>query len=481
MFDSSALLRQRFAALRSTAELFSLRHVKQSHQALSVRRNVAEPPLFSQDEGAMLTVRINGVEAYAATADLSQAGLQRALEQAEALARQIARHSLLDLRGQAVTSAQHDHISPNFDQPVPSLADCLGLLAAESASVPKDSRLVDWQASLGMSLVEQTYLNSAGAQLRHAQRFLFPGVGVTASDGQDSQSRSLGRDNFGQQGGFEVVERCGLVGAARRVADEALQLLLAPNTPSGPRDLLLMPDQMMLQIHESIGHPLELDRILGDERNYAGTSFVKTSDFGHLQYGSSLLNVTFDPTIGEELASYSFDDDGTPASKQFLIRDGLLLRPLGGALSQFRSGLDGVANSRACGWNRAPIDRMANLNIEPGDKSLSQLIEGIEQGILMRTNRSWSIDDARNKFQFGCEWGQLIEDGQLKGIVKNPNYRGISAHFWRNLAAVGDRSTFQVLGTPNCGKGEPNQVVRVGHASPACVFRQIDVFGGDAS
>ncbi|MBV4489588.1 TldD/PmbA family protein [Pseudomonas oryzicola] len=481
MFDSSALLRQRFAALRSTAELFSLRHVKQSHQALSVRRNVAEPPLFNQDEGAMLTVRINGVDAYAATADLSQAGLQRALEQAEALARQIARHSLLDLRGQAVTNAHHDHISPNFDQPVPSLADCLGLLVAESASVPKDSRLVDWQASLGMSLVEQTYLNSAGAQLRHAQRFLFPGLGVTASDGQDSQSRSLGRDNFGQQGGFEIIERCGLVGAARRVADEALQLLLAPNTPSGPRDLLLMPDQMMLQIHESIGHPLEMDRILGDERNYAGTSFVKASDFGHLQYGSSLLNVTFDPTIGEELASYSFDDDGTPASKQFLIRNGLLLRPLGGALSQFRSGLDGVANSRACGWNRAPIDRMANLNIEPGDKSLSQLIEGIEHGILMRTNRSWSIDDARNKFQFGCEWGQLIENGELKGIVKNPNYRGISAHFWRDLAAVGDRSTLQVLGTPNCGKGEPNQVVRVGHASPACVFRQIDVFGGDAS
>ncbi|HBM65633.1 MAG TPA: peptidase C69 [Pseudomonas sp.] len=480
MFDSSALLRQRFAALRSTAELFSLRHVKQSHQALSVRRNVAEPPFFSQDEGAMLTVRVNGVEAYAATADLSQAGLQRALEQAEALARQIARHSLLDLREHAVTSARHDHVSPNFDQPVPSLADCLGLLAAESASVPKDSRLVDWQASLGLSLVEQTYLNSAGAELRHAQRFLFPGLGVTASDGQDSQSRSLGRDNFGQQGGFEIIERCGLVGAATRVADEALQLLLAPNTPSGPRDLLLMPDQMMLQIHESIGHPLEMDRILGDERNYAGTSFVKASDFGHLQYGSSLLNVTFDPTIGEELASYSHDDDGTPASKAFLIRDGLLLRPLGGALSQFRSGLDGVANSRACGWNRAPIDRMANLNIEPGDQSLEQLIGGIEHGILMRTNRSWSIDDARNKFQFGCEWGQLIENGELKGIVKNPNYRGISAQFWRNLSAVGDHSTFKVLGTPNCGKGEPNQVVRVGHASPACVFRQIDVFGGDA-
>ncbi|KAB5620640.1 TldD/PmbA family protein [Pseudomonas putida] len=480
MFDSSALLRQRFAALRSTAELFSLRHVKQSNQSLSVRRNVAEPPFFSQDEGAMLTVRLDGVEAYAATADLSQSGLQRALEHAEALARQITGHHLLDLRDQPVPSTRHDHISPNFDQSLPNLADCLELLATESASVPKDERLVDWQASLGITLVEQTYLNSAGAELRNAQRFIFPGLGVTASDGRDSQSRSLGRENFGQQGGFEVVQRCGMVGAARRIADEALQLLLAPNTPSGARDLLLMPDQMMLQIHESIGHPLEMDRILGDERNYAGTSFVKPSDFGQLQYGSPLLNVTFDPTIDEELASYSFDDDGTAASKQFLIREGKLLRPLGGALSQFRSGLDGVANSRACGWNRAPIDRMANLNIEPGDQSLEQLIGGIEHGILMRTNRSWSIDDARNKFQFGCEWGQLIEHGELKGVVKNPNYRGISAQFWRNLSAVGDSSTFQVLGTPNCGKGEPNQVIRVGHASPACVFRQIDVFGGDA-
>ncbi|TLP61738.1 MULTISPECIES: TldD/PmbA family protein [Pseudomonas] len=480
MFDSSGLLRQRFAALRSTAELFSLRHVKQSHQSLSVRRNVAEPPHFSQDEGAMLTVRVDGVETYAATADLSQSGLQHALEQAEALARRIKRHSLLDLSGQSVSSQRHDHLSPNLDRALPSLADCLELLAAESASVPKDARLVDWQASLGITRVEQTYLNSVGAELRHAQRFMFPGLGVTASDGQDSQSRTLGRDNFGQQGGFEVIERCGLVGAARRVADEALQLLLAPNTPSGVRDLLLMPDQMMLQIHESIGHPLEMDRILGDERNYAGTSFVKTADFGHLQYGSALLNVTFDPGIGEELASYSFDDDGTQATKQFLIRDGLLVRPLGGALSQWRSGLDGVANSRACGWNRAPIDRMANLNIEPGEQTLAQLIGAIEHGILMRTNRSWSIDDARNKFQFGCEWGQLIENGELKGVVKNPNYRGISADFWRNLSAVGDRSTFQVLGTPNCGKGEPNQVVRVGHASPACVFRQIDVFGGDA-
>jgi len=354
------------------------------------------------------------------------------------------------------------------------------LLGDESAAVPKDERLVSWEVSLGTTQVEQIYLNSAGAQLRQAQRFVFPGLSVTAFDGNDSQTRTLGGTNFGQQGSAGVIQRFGLVGAARKVADEALQLLLAPNTPHGPRDLLLMPDQMILQIHESIGHPLELDRILGDERNYAGTSFVKASDFGHLQYGSPLLNVTFDPDIPEQLASYGHDDDGTPASKQFLIREGLLLKPLGGALSQFRANLPGVANSRACGWNRAPIDRMANLNIEPGDKSLAQLVGGIESGILMSTNRSWSIDDARNKFQFGCEWGQLIENGELKGVVKNPNYRAISAQFWRKLSAVGDASTFKVLGTPNCGKGEPNQVIRVGHASPACVFSNVDVFGGDA-
>jgi predicted Zn-dependent protease len=480
MFDFTATLSQRFAALRSSASFHSLRYVRQSSQRLSVRKNVAEPPSLSQDEGAMLTVRVDGVETYAATPDLSQAGLQRALERAEALARGIARHALLDLREHAVAEGRADYLSPNLRHPFASLADCLALLAEESASVPGDPRLVNWQLSLGVTHQEQIYLNSAGAQLRQAQRFVFPGTTVTAFDGHDSQTRSLGRESFGQQGGVEILQRCGLIGSAAKVADQALQLLLAPNTPAGPRDLLLMPDQMTLQIHESIGHPLELDRILGDERNYAGTSFIKASDFGHLQYGSELLNVTFDPDIPEQLASYSHDDDGSPAHKAFLIRDGRLERPLGGALSQHRSGLDGVANSRACGWNRAPIDRMANLNIEPGAHSLAQLVGGIEQGILMATNRSWSIDDARNKFQFGCEWGQLIENGELKSVVKNPNYRGISANFWRNLSAVGDASTFQVLGTPNCGKGEPNQVIRVGHASPACVFSQVDVFGGDA-
>jgi predicted Zn-dependent protease len=245
-----------------------------------------------------------------------------------------------------------------------------------------------------------------------------------------------------------------------------------------------MPDQMMLQIHESIGHPLELDRILGDERNYAGTSFVTLDMFGSYAYGSKLLNVTYDPTRAEEFASFAYDDEGTRAERQFLIRDGVLLRPLGGASSvqraqALRPGIEGVATTRACNWNRPPIDRMSNLNVEAGEATLEQMIAATELGVLMKTNRSWSIDDSRNKFQFGCEWGQMIRRGQLAEVVRDPNYRGISATFWRSLAMVGNAGTVEVMGTPYCGKGEPNQAVRVGHASPACKFAGIDVFGAE--
>jgi predicted Zn-dependent protease len=308
-----------------------------------------------------------------------------------------------------------------------------------------------------------------------------PHVQATAHVGGVTQTRSSAGQYNGwcQQGGLEVLERARFATEGARVAAEAIELAMAPTCPGGTMDVLLMPDQMMLQIHESIGHPLELDRILGDERNFAGTSFVTPDMFGSYRYGSALLNVVFDPTPAEELASYGWDDDGTPAERVHLIRNGILERGLGGALSQQRAGLPGTANARADGWNRPPIDRMANINLEPGATPLAEMIAGIERGVLMETNRSWSIDDSRNKFQFGCERGRLIENGKLGSVVRNPNYRGISASFWRSLAAVGDASTRQVLGTPYCGKGEPSQIIRVGHATPACVFRDVAVFGGE--
>ena len=362
-----------------------------------------------------------------------------------------------------------------------SLRERYELLSEESAHCKIDPRIIDWSTSLWTTHSEQRYLSSAGADVSQEFRFVVPNVMVTANDGLVTQMRSLAGQYNGycRQGGAEIINAAGFIGSGALVADEALQLLMAPDCPVGIMDVLLMPDQMMLQIHESIGHPLELDRILGDERNFAVTSFVTLDMFGSYQYGSPLLNVTYDPSRAEQFASYGFDDEGLTAERAYIIRNGILERPLGGGISQARAGLPGVATSRASSWNRAPIDRMANLNVEPGGSSLEEMISSIERGVLLKTNASWSIDDSRNKFQFGCEWGQLIEQGKLTKVVKNANYRGISANFWRSLRMVGDEATFEVMGTPFCGKGEPSQIVRVGHASPACLFADIDVFGGD--
>ncbi|QND84910.1 TldD family Zn-dependent protease [Chromobacterium vaccinii] len=482
-------IRQRFLALQPQADFCSLRYVEEDNERLSVRQGRQQPLVRRHDRGAMITVLDGGGYGYAATADLSEAGLRAAFERARNWARATAERGVFDYRQIQLPSPQGRYQGPGCDGETEwPRAALLDLLLSESAAAKGcDDRVVDWSASLWRQDIRQLYLTSGGGEAEQRMRALTPSLAVTAFDKGRVQTRSLGGQygGLGRQGGLELIAEAGLRGAGRRVADEALQLLAAPNCPSGKMDLLLMPEQMMLQIHESIGHPLELDRILGDERNYAGTSFVTPDMFGSYRYGSELLNVTFDPLQRNELASYGWDDDGKPAEKAWLIRNGVLERPLGGDISSARARLNGfaldcVANSRACNWNRAPIDRMANLNVEPGDKTFAQLVAGIERGVLMQTNVSWSIDDSRNKFQFGCEWGRLIENGELKGVVRNPNYRGVSASFWRSLKAVGDASTFTVMGTPYCGKGEPNQVVRVGHASPACVFGEVDVFGGAA-
>jgi predicted Zn-dependent protease len=469
-----------FRQLESAADFWSLRVVDEQAECYAVRKNVAQPPFLSSDRGAMLTAWAAGGCGYAATSDLSAGGLQDALDRATAWARATAGRSLIDFRTITRPAPQGSYASPEISTRGRSQREWYELLGEESRASGCDPRIVDWEATVETRTGEHHLLTSAGGDVVQRYRFVMPNVAVTAHADGDTQTRTLnGYRGLAQQGGESMLGRFAYVGSGRRVADEVLQLLLAPNCPTGRTDVLLMPDQVILQIHESIGHPLELDRILGDERNFAGTSFVTPDMFGSYRYGSELLNVTFDPTLPEELASYAFDDDGTPAEKVYLIRNGILERPLGGALSQARAKLSGTANARADNWNRPPIDRMGNINIEPGESSLEDMIAGIEHGVLMATNSSWSIDDSRNKFQFGCEWGQLIEDGKLTTVVKNPNYRGISASFWRSLARVGDATTMQVLGTPYCGKGEPSQVIRVGHAAPACVFAGVDVFGGE--
>jgi predicted Zn-dependent protease len=463
-FPMHADLSESFRRLHSVAPFWSLRYHEERRESHAMRQDTLEPPWLSVDRGAMLTAVTDGGYGYCATSDLSPAGLQQALDCATEWAQATRAISAVPLDPSAMPAPRGEYRSPLREER-PSRSVLHDLLAAECKGAKLDNRIVERYAALELIDEDRVYLTSSGGELRQRFHFTLPHMRVTANEGMETQSRSL---DHARQGGFEALAEARFVGSGARLAEDALRLLAAPNCPTGTMDVLLMPDQMMLQIHESIGHPLELDRILGDERNYAGTSFVTPQMIGSYRYGSELLNVTYDPLPGE-LASFAFDDEGAPARKVFLIKDGILVSALGGP---------GVANSRSSSWNRPPIHRMANLNVEPGTSSLDEMIASIRRGVLTRTNVSWSIDDSRNKFQFGCEWGELIEDGRRKGVVKNPNYRGVSATFWRSLRAVGAPASFEVHGTLYCGKGEPNQAIHCGHAAPPCLFSGVEVFGG---
>lgn len=469
----------RFREVAPGADACTLRLVDERNEHLMVRRGVVQPPRVTYDRGAMVTVWAGGGVGYAATSDLSLAGLRAAGARARDWAQATAeRHVLRRVPPPSLPrdGVYRSRVAVPWESE--SLASKVDRLRRIDAQLGVDARIIDHEAGLWHTALVTLLVDADGGRVAQRFSFLMPTLSATANVGSETQTRTFGGHAHCRQGGIEVLQSTGFADAAPRIAEQALALLAAPDCPTETCDLVIAPDQMILQLHESIGHPLELDRILGDERNYAGRSFVTLDMFGHYQYGSPLLNVTFDPTRPEELASYGFDDEGLPASRVELIRDGVLLRPLGSRTSQARAGLDGVANARAASWNRPPIDRMANLNLEPGSESLAALVAAVERGVYVETNCSWSIDDSRNKFQFGCEWGRRIVDGELREVVKNPNYRGVSATFWRNLAGVGAADTVQVLGTPWCGKGEPNQVIRVGHAAPACRFRGVEVFGG---
>ena len=486
--DRDALGRRARAAAPA-CDFWSLRAVAESAERLQVRDDVAEAPALSDDLGVMLTVIDRGGIGHAATGDCSEAGLRAAFTTARDLARAMADRGIHRFDAASLPSPRGRYEGAD-ELPLPAtLADRIGLLVNACRALDVDDRIVERTAEATLTTTEQWLATGDGGDAWQRFRYTVPNLTATATVAGQTQTRSGGGqyNGYSRQGGYEVFAASGLLTDGSRIADEALQLAMAPNCPTGTMSVLLMPDQMMLQIHESIGHPLELDRILGDERNFAGTSFVTLDMFGHYPYGSPLLNVSHDPGRREEFASFGFDDDGASAARVLLIENGILMRPLGGTVSLararaqtagFNGGEAAVATSRASSWNRAPIDRMSNLNVEPGDASLDALITSIDDGVAMWTNTSWSIDDARNKFQFGCEFGRRIRGGKLGEVVRNPNYRGVSANFWRSLAMVGDASTVGVLGTPFCGKGEPMQVVRVGHASPVCRFDHVAVFGG---
>ncbi|MFH2114420.1 MAG: TldD/PmbA family protein [Spirochaetota bacterium] len=446
--------------------------------------HVARDGVFDQsssgiDEGVMVEVLYAGQFGYAATPDLSPAGVTAAARMALITAKSAAGWGIHDFDASVRPATTASYTSHRLRKAPVASNDIFSFLFEACAALKTSDKVIQTLAMVESGRYDYELVSTAGADIEQSLHYLGTTLQAVAREGDVVQRRTAnGPRGLTRQGGWELLDVPGLLGKAAQVGREAVELLSAPPCPSDRRTLVLAPDQMMLQIHESIGHPLELDRILGDERNYAGSSFVKLEDFGNFRYGSELRNVSFDPGVPGELAAYAADEIGELARKELLVEKGILVRGLGSLESQARSNVPGVANQRATSWNRPPMDRMANLNMEPGTTSFKDMIAGVEKGVFMQANRSWSIDDYRNKFQFGCEYGTLIENGKLTRTVRDPNYRGISSTFWRNLTAVGSPDTFEYFGTPNCGKGEPNQVIFVGHASPVCAFADVEVFGG---
>jgi predicted Zn-dependent protease len=473
-------LHQALDVLNIPADWVGLRQVTETTTVRYIRDRKPQSNGKSLSQGVMVEVLAQGQFGYAATNRLDPASLQAAARlayQQAIAASEWAVHSFgTDARPKAI-GQYHSPLLKPLD--FMSTADLNDLLIQVCQALQVSDQVVKTSAMAYLVETEQQFVSSNGSNLE--QKFFFVGTDyeATAQDGTIVQKRTdNGMLARCYQAGLEVFDPQAVLARSQQIGEQAVALLGAAECPDVTTTLVLAPDQMMLQIHESIGHPLELDRILGDERNYAGSSFVKLSDFGTLVYGSPLMNVTFDPTVAGEFASYAFDDAGVPAQKEYLIEKGLLLRGLGSSESQARARVPGVANFRSSSWNRAPIDRMANLNLEPGSSKLEEIIGDVESGVYMESNRSWSIDDYRNKFQFGCEYAREITNGKLGQPLKNPNYRGVTNQFWRSLVKVGDRNTVEIYGTPYCGKGEPNQAIRVGHASPVCAFENIEVFGG---
>ncbi|MGF1460451.1 MAG: TldD/PmbA family protein [Leptolyngbyaceae cyanobacterium] len=478
--DLADLMRAAIATFDVPADWVGMRATREASVYRSQRDGKPECNQRSLQQGVMVEVLVDGQMGYAATNQLTIDALRQAALQAYQQAQ-----AAVPWQIYAFPSAIRPQVMGVYrstvEKPLKTLSaqQAHALLAQICHTLKVSDKIVQASAAITAKEVDTWLVSSSGTDV-HQQFSLFtPTFGATAQDGAIVQMRSNNGRGHSYQAGWEFFDLGdALWESVARIGEQAVELLTAPQCPDMTTTLVLAPDQMMLQIHESIGHPLELDRILGDERNYAGGSFVKPADFGQLQYGSELLNVTFDPTVDQEFASYAFDDTGAVAERQHLIRHGILQRGLGSHESQNRLGVPGVACARATSWDRPPIDRMANINVEPGDRSLAQIIGSIEDGIYMEANRSWSIDDQRYKFQFGCEYAQRIRDGKLAETVRNPNYRATTPQFWGSLSQVGDRSTWQMFGTPFCGKGEPNQIIRVGHGAPVCAFEQIEVFGG---
>jgi TldD protein len=302
------------------------------------------------------------------------------------------------------------------------------------------------------------------------------GAGVWASAIGDGEVQRRSWPSYGGQfgtRGWELIEELDLIANAPRMAEEARALVTAPLCPAGETALILGGEQLALQIHESVGHAIELDRILGWEAAFAGTSWLDLEKLGSLRYGSELMNITIDPRIPGALGSFGYDDEGTPAAKRDAVRDGIWVGVLAGRDSAAVAGLDYAGSVRSDGWARLPMVRMTNVGLEPGPHTLDEIIAATDDGVFMDINRSWSIDDRRLNFQFGCEIGYEVKNGRRGRLLRNPTYTGIGPKFWQSMDMLSSETI--AWGTPNCGKGQPGQVGHTGHPAAPARFSNVRV------
>jgi len=438
---------------------------------------------LAETESLGIGVRVvaEGAWGFASTDRLTREGVQACAAQAVAIARASAlakRHEVVLAPEQAyVDTWQNPYIKDPFRIPLERQLD---LLLAADAEMRQVAGVTLTETSMQFRRIEQLFASSIGSLIHQVKMQSGCGIAATSFAANEIQKRTY-PNSFGGQHmlqGYELVESLDLAGHAQRVGEEAVALHKATQCPEGVRTILLDGGQLGLQVHESVGHPIELDRVLGMEANFAGMSFLTLDKLRTLRYGSDIVNVVADARLahGPGLGTFGYDDEGVPAQCTDIIKEGLFTgylsnRETAAAIGESRSN----GTMRTESWNRLPIIRMTNVSLLPGTWALDDLIADTDDAILMETNRSWSIDDRRYHFQFSTEIGWEIRGGKKIRMLKNPSYSGITTEFWNSCDAICSRQHWTLWGTPNCGKGQPMQTMGTGHGAAPARFRNIKV------
>lgn len=464
------------AARRRGATYADVRVVDKRSETVSVRRGI---PNLSRGSSRGFGVRVvrDGAWGFASSPDFDREAVEKTADKAVALARA----SALCKQDDVVLSSEKP-LSGSYSTPVKQ--DPFTVKVEERAALLLDiDRLMRQQAGVRSTASyircegqDKVFASSEGAYLEQTLTEVGASISATAADGGESQTRSYpnGRSGGHASAGYEFVAGLGLEREAERVGREAVELLQAEQTPSETTDLILDGSCLALHVHETVGHPIELDRVLGWEISMAGASFLTPNYLGNLQYAAGHVNLTADATIPGGLGSFGYDDDGVPAQRADIVKDGIFVGYLTSRETAPTLGQTSMGASRATDWNKLPLVRMTNVNLEPGDWSTHQLIAGTKRGILMEGIGSGSIDDMRTNFQFGPEIAWEIRDGAKGKMYRNPTYTGRTLDFWRGCDAVA-KDGWRVWGLPSCGKGQPGQVAHVGHGAAPARFTGVKV------